>query len=533
MKLACFAGVDWGSQTHQVCMLDSAGKVRGERAFEHGGAGLSEMADWLLAFAAADEAGEIGVAVETPRGPVVESLMERGFVLHSINPKQLDRFRDRFSPAGAKDDRRDARVLASALRTDPHCLRRLEPTDPAVIELREWSRISEDLTRERTRLANRMREQLWRYYPQFLAAIGDDLAAPWTLALWRSLPTPAAAQRVRETTLAKLLKQHRIRRIDATTLRGRLRVPAVQVAPGAAEAAAAHVRLVAERLVLVNRQRVHARGQLDRLVRQFAEAAPVDTPKASAEAEPRLPEEPPDAAILMSLPGIGTVVLATLLAEASDALRRRDYHALRCLCGVAPVTRRSGKSLIVVRRLAAHDRLRDAAYHWARVAAQRDPASRAFGLPEDTGVPAVPPLPVAVGHYDDAAPRAVLVGPKGPPVGGAGAEEAEEALRDERCVEHLRIAGSGDVEGVRLDGRDLLEGRRLRAPVEEVRRRHLGGTVAVAGIGLPQGHEAAGVRERWRLKEHGVDDREDGCRRPDPDRQRDHRGRGEAGAPDE
>ena len=135
MKLAWFAGVDWGSQTHQVCMLDSAGKVRGERAFEHGGAGLSEMADWLLAFAAADEAGEIGVAVETPRGPVVESLMERGFVLHSINPKQLDRFRDRFSPAGAKDDRRDARVLASALRTDPHCLRRIEPTDPAVIEL--------------------------------------------------------------------------------------------------------------------------------------------------------------------------------------------------------------------------------------------------------------------------------------------------------------------------------------------------------------------------------------------------------------
>ena len=103
----------------------------------------------------------------------------------------------------------------------------------------------------------------------------------------------------------------------------------------------------------------------------------MDAPEASAEAEPRLPEEPPDAAILLSLPGIGTVVLATLLAEASDALRRRDYHALRCLCGVAPVTRRSGKSLIVVRRLAAHDRLRDAAYHWARVAAQRDPASRA------------------------------------------------------------------------------------------------------------------------------------------------------------
>ena len=32
-----------------------------------------------------------------------------------------------------------------------------------------------------------------------------------------------------------------------------------------------------------------------------------------------------------------------------------------------------GQSVIVTRRQAAHDRLRDAAYHWARVAAQRDP----------------------------------------------------------------------------------------------------------------------------------------------------------------
>ena len=222
-----------------------------------------------------------------------------------------------------------------------------------------------------------MREQLWRYYPQLLAATSDDVAAPWALALWRRLPTPVAAQRVREATLAKLLQQHRIRRVDAATLRERLRAPAVRVAPGAAEAAAAHVRLIAERLVLVNRQLAHVRSQLDRLVHQLAEAAPADDPYAPAETVPAPSPAPPDAAILRSLPGIGTGVLATLLAEGNDALRRRDYDALRCLCGVAPVTRRSGKSLLVVRRLAAHDRLRDAAYHWARVAAHRDPVSRA------------------------------------------------------------------------------------------------------------------------------------------------------------
>ena len=109
MKLTWFVGVDWGSQKHQACVLDANGKVLGERLFEHSGAGLSEMADWLLPFAQG-EAAEVGVAIETPRGPVVEGLMERGFAVHSINPKQLDRFRDRFSPAGAKDDRRDAQV---------------------------------------------------------------------------------------------------------------------------------------------------------------------------------------------------------------------------------------------------------------------------------------------------------------------------------------------------------------------------------------------------------------------------------------
>ena len=363
MELAWFVGVDWGSQTHQACVSDVAGKLLGERAFEHGGQGLSEMADWILSFTAG-KAEQVGVAIETPRGPVVESLMERGFAVHAINPKQLDRFRDRISPAGAKDDRRDARVLASALRTDPHCLRRLEPTDPAIVELREWSRLSEEITRERVRQANRMREQLWRYYPQLLAATSDDVAASWALALWRRLPTPVAAQRVREATLAKLLKQHRIRRVDAATLCDRLRAPAVRVAPGAAEAAAAHVRLIAERLVLVNRQLAHARSQLDRLVHQLAEAAPAEDPDAPAESEPEPSPPPPDAAILLALPGIGTGVLACLLAEGSDALRRRDYAALRCLCGVAPVTRRSGKSLLVVRRLAAHDRLRNAAYHW-------------------------------------------------------------------------------------------------------------------------------------------------------------------------
>ena len=81
--------------------------------------------------------------------------------------------------------------------------------------------------------------------------------------------------------------------------------------------------------------------------------------------------------ILASLPGVGRIILATLLAEAWHLLRRRDYPALRTLAGVAPVTKKSGKSHLVTRRLARHPRLANALYHWARVAVQKDAISKA------------------------------------------------------------------------------------------------------------------------------------------------------------
>ncbi len=85
---------------------------------------------------------------------------------------------------------------------------------------------------------------------------------------------------------------------------------------------------------------------------------------------------PSDAAILASLPGVGKTILATLLTEAPGPLTGRDYKALRTLSGVAPVTKRSGKSCVVVMRHAAHARLREAVFHWARVAVQNDPKSK-------------------------------------------------------------------------------------------------------------------------------------------------------------
>src|ERR687897_1167536 len=357
-----FAGVDWGSEKHQVCMRDVAGTVVGERAFAHNGAGLVAMCDWLVSVAG--RPSTVAVAIEVPHGPVVDVLLDRGFAVHAINPRQLDRLRDRFSVAGPRDARRDARVAAAGLRTDPHLFRPVQASDPAVVELREWSRLAEELQQERVRLGNRIRQQLWRYYPQRLE-VSDDVAAEWVLALWTMAPTPAKAARLRETTLARLLKQHRIRRVDAETALTILRRPAITVAAGVTEAAVLHLRSLVVRLRLANREFRQAERKLDELCAALGKEAP--------DAEDGRPR---DAAILASLPGVGRSTLATLLTEAAEPLGRRDHAALRTLSGVAPVTKRSGKTRIVVMRHAAQVRLRQAVFHWARVAVLNDPKCR-------------------------------------------------------------------------------------------------------------------------------------------------------------
>src|SRR5262249_21248838 len=147
------------------------------------------------------------------------------------------------------------------------------------------------------------------------------------LALWELLPTPAAAVHAKEKTVARFLKEHRLRRFDAATVLETLRRKALYVAPGTTEAATAHLGSLAARLRLVNLQLRDAHRRLDTLTSKLAaETAKEDSPGQA--------NEQCDVEILRSLPGVGRIVLATLLAEASQLLANRDYHGLRTLVGV-------------------------------------------------------------------------------------------------------------------------------------------------------------------------------------------------------
>jgi hypothetical protein len=306
----------------------------------------------------------IAVGLEVSDGPLVETLLERGFATFHLNPKQLDRFRDRYSPAGAKDDRRDARVGASAVRTDRAAFRRLTPPDPLTIQLRAASRLVQDLTAARTALGHKLRDQLWHYYTQALELCRDDVALDWFLAFWLLAPTPAAAAKLRVSTLARFFQRHGVRRCSPAEAQAILRRPALTLAPGTTEAAVLTCRSLVTRLRLLNAELKRARQQRDALLAQLAKATtpPLPAGRTGQPAEPALD----DVTIIDSAPAVG------LFAEAPEAVARHDHHALRALSGAAPVTRQSGKLTLVQRRRACNKRLRDAVFHWARVAMQTD-----------------------------------------------------------------------------------------------------------------------------------------------------------------
>ena len=101
-------------------------------------------------------------------------------------PQSFD-FWDRYSPAGAKDDKRDALVLADSLPTDRHCFHAIRLDEPAVIRLRELSRLDDDLRQEQNRLHSQLREQWHRFFPQLLqlSSAADD---PWVWDLFELAP---------------------------------------------------------------------------------------------------------------------------------------------------------------------------------------------------------------------------------------------------------------------------------------------------------------------------------------------------------
>jgi len=183
-----YLGVDWADQTHAVCVVDERGMKLTARTVPHTAEGLSawgrELDEWRA------QGIELWAAIERPEGRVVDFLLDHGVVVYPVNPKALDRARDRFRQSGAKDDPFDARVLADFLRTDHAHLRTLQPSSESAQELKLLTEDYHRQVRQQTRLVNQLTITLKAYYPRALEMA--ELTTALAREFLQAHPTPQA-----------------------------------------------------------------------------------------------------------------------------------------------------------------------------------------------------------------------------------------------------------------------------------------------------------------------------------------------------
>lgn len=329
----CFAGLDWASRTHAVCLIDSRGSVRAEFEVSHDAAGLAQLVRCLKAVHVDS------VAIERPSGLVVDALLEGGLQVVPVHPNVVKATRPRYRSHGGKSDASDAYLLADLLRTDGHRFKPLAPQSDEIRSLRALVRGRDDLVATRVQLANQLRSLLESFWPG-AAEIFADIDTPIALAFVQRYPTPEAAARLGPKRMAAFCAQHAYSgRRSADELLQRLQ-QAAAITPAALE--------------------MDAKGELVTSLARVLERVVEQIRLLTSRIEHAV-QSSDDGQIIMSFPRAGRVCAAQILAELGSVRERFDsVERLAAEAGVTPVTYESGKSKSVAFRWACNHRLRAA-----------------------------------------------------------------------------------------------------------------------------------------------------------------------------
>ena len=351
-----FAGVDWAEAHHDVHIADENGTRIGGGRLPEGIAGIAAFHE-LAARHAADP-GEVVIGIETDRGLFAGALIAAGYQVYAVNPLSVSRYRDRHAVSGAKSDPGDAKVLADLVRTDRHNHRRAGRDSALAEAVKMLARAHQSMIWSRRQHASRLRSALREYYPAALAAF-DDLTSAEAVQVLRAAPEPAlGAALSRAQITAALRRAGRTRRLNERTaaIQAALRAPHPQPPPVIAAAMGAGTRALAAVIAEMNTQ---VTGLERQLTADF--------------------ETHPDAEVVRSLPGLGTILGARVLGESGDAPDRYlTAKSRKNSAGTSPITRASGTRRVVLARHARNKRLADAIYLWAFSALSASPGARAF-----------------------------------------------------------------------------------------------------------------------------------------------------------
>ena len=351
-----FVGHDWAEGHHDLFVEDESGDRLDSARVPEGIEGVRRIHE-LIAIHVEDPA-DVTVATETDRGLFVAALVAAGYRVIAVNPMSTSRYRERLSTSGAKSDPGDARVLAELARVDGHLHRRIAGDSDLADAVQSLARAHQSMIWTRQRQVNQLRSTLREFYPGALQAF-DVLASGDALAVLAIAPTPTRGRALSISKIGSALRRGgRQRRVDARAeqIQTALRSEQLQAPPLVADAmgstVSALVAVITEMTVQIQRLEAELTDRFDRH---------------------------PDAKIIRSLPGLGTILGARVLAEFGDDPNRfENAKSRKNYASTSPITRASGKHRVVLARYARNKRLADACYLWAFAALSRSPGARAF-----------------------------------------------------------------------------------------------------------------------------------------------------------
>lgn len=331
-------GIDIAKHVHWVAAVDADGVVRIDRKLENTPSAVAGLAVELAALGGAVRVGLDVVGGVAGLAQAV--LAEAGFALVHVSGLAVNRARQGTVGGENKSDPRDARAIAEQVRTRAD-LRPIEGPGEIDLDLRLLVGRRRDLVDAQTQRLSRLHDLLVGIFPGLER--GLDLTTKGPLWLLTRFVTPAELRDAGQRRLVRHLK---------------------------AAGGLPHVEALAERaLAAAAGQSVSVPGErmTARLVRELAaEALATRDRLAGLDRElEALLERHPDAALVRSLPGMGAVLTAELIAEAGSLARFRSADALASAAGIAPVLRQSGKTRFLRRPVGGNKGLKRVFYQSA------------------------------------------------------------------------------------------------------------------------------------------------------------------------
>ena len=356
LTFTAFVGIDWADKKHDICIAAQDDDKPTYSVIDHT---PEDLQAWVVKLRKQYPIGQIAVALEQSKGALIYNLLGYDcLTLFPINPKALARFRESFTPSGAKGDPTDAGFLWKYVVTFHKDLQPWEPDDEHTRTIAFLAEGRRKVVNERTRLTSRLRSTLKMYFPQALDLIDGPLHSKLSLDFLAKWPSLINIKKAREQTVVTFFTTHNSR--SQEKIKKRL-VLLKKAMPLTYDQAVIKSSLMLVKLLL---KQIH------------------DLNNALAEYDQELKtlyDSHPDKDIFDSFPGSGPALGPRLLAAwGTDRDRYDSAESMQKYAGVAPVTKASGKSKVTIRRVACPKFLLQTFHEFAACSLDRSIWAKSF-----------------------------------------------------------------------------------------------------------------------------------------------------------